>query len=76
MRWTHYGLTVGITVAAALTALTASAQKKPMSCKLQSETVVQGREKRCLYVCEDKSLEGMTRKVNSGCPKSITSAQS
>lgn len=76
MRSPHYVLIVGITLATALATLPASAQKKPMSCQLKSETVVQGREKRCLYVCEDKSIEGMTRKTNSGCPKSITSAQS
>ncbi len=76
MRSPHYVFIVGITLATALSTLPASAQKKPMSCQLKSETVVQGREKRCLYVCEDKSIEGMTRKTNSGCPKSITSAQS
>jgi hypothetical protein len=62
-----------VIIAAALLAATASAQKKPMSCKLQSEQVIQGREKRCLYVCEDKSLEGRTRKIDSDCPKYITS---
>jgi hypothetical protein len=53
----------------------AQAQKKPMSCKLQSEKVIAGKEKQCLYVCEDKQLEGRSRKVDSDCPTYITTIQ-
>jgi hypothetical protein len=51
------------------------AQKGTQSCKLQSEKVVQGRERQCIYQCPDKSLEGRTRKVDSDCPKYIDSAK-
>lgn len=71
----HLALVLGITFTMALMSITAMAQKKPMSCKLKSEKVVQGKEKKCLYVCEDKSLEGRTRKIDSACPAYITSAE-
>lgn len=51
------------------------AQKGTQSCKLQSQKVVQGREKRCIYVCQDKTLEGRSRKLDSDCPSHITSAR-
>jgi hypothetical protein len=50
----------------------ALAQKKEVSCKLKSEKIIQGREKQCLYVCPDQSLEGRTRKKDSDCPPFIT----
>lgn len=75
MRPPHLALVLGLTVTMALMSITAMAQKKPMSCKLKSEKIVQGKEKKCLYVCEDKSLEGRTRNVDSSCPKYITSSQ-
>ncbi len=49
--------------------------KKAMSCKLQSDKV-KGKERMCLYVCEDKSLEGRTRKPESTCPSYINSTRS
>jgi hypothetical protein len=50
----------------------ALAQKKEVSCKLKSEKIIQGREKQCLYVCPDKSLEGRTRTKDQVCPSFIT----
>lgn len=47
-------------------------KKKEMSCKLQSDKV-KGKERMCLYVCEDKSLEGRTRKPENSCPSYINS---
>lgn len=55
--------------------VSAWAKKKEVSCKLQSEKIVQGREKQCLYVCPDKSLEGRTRKKDADCPRFITTTQ-
>ena len=75
MTMPRQSLKLFIALTTALIAATTMAQKKPMSCKLKSEKVVQGREKKCLYVCEDKSLEGRLRKIDSSCPKYITSAQ-
>jgi hypothetical protein len=51
----------------------AVATKKTMTCKLSSEKVIEGREKRCLYVCEDKSIEGRTRALSGSCPATIQS---
>lgn len=51
---------------------TALAQKKEVSCKLKSEKIIQGREKQCLYVCPDQSLEGSKRKKDQECPSFIT----
>jgi hypothetical protein len=45
----------------------AQSGKKQMSCKLQSDKV-KGKERTCIYVCEDKSIEGRTRKSESSCP--------
>jgi hypothetical protein len=53
----------------------AQSGKKQMSCKLQSDKV-KGKERTCIYVCEDKSLEGRTRKPESSCPSSINSTRS
>ena len=66
--------------AALLTGLTtpnamAQGKKKEMSCKLQSDKV-KGKERMCLYVCEDKSLEGRTRKPENTCPSYINSTRS
>lgn len=52
----------------------AQGKKKEMSCKLQSDKV-KGKERMCLYVCEDKSLEGRTRKPESTCPAYINSTR-
>jgi hypothetical protein len=46
---------------------------KSMTCKLSSEKLVGGREKQCLYVCEDKSIEGRTRAPSSSCPRTVQS---
>jgi hypothetical protein len=51
----------------------APAVAKAMTCRLSSEKVVGGREKQCLYVCEDKSIEGRTRAVSSSCPRTVQS---
>jgi hypothetical protein len=53
----------------------AQGKKKEMSCKLQSDKV-KGKERMCLYVCEDKSLEGRTRKSEVTCPPYINSTRS
>lgn len=53
----------------------ALSKKKEMSCKLQSDKV-KGKERMCLYVCDDKSLEGRTRKPESTCPSYINSTRS
>lgn len=53
----------------------AQSKKKEMSCKLQSDKV-KGKERMCLYVCDDKSLEGRTRKPESTCPSYINSTRS
>lgn len=52
----------------------AQGKKKEMSCKLQSDKV-KGKERMCLYVCEDKSIEGRTRKPESTCPAYINSTR-
>jgi hypothetical protein len=67
-------LTVSALLSLFLTAVGSSAlaQKKEVSCKLKSEKIIQGREKQCLYVCPDQSLEGRTRKKDSDCPPFIT----
>lgn len=52
----------------------AHADAKAMTCKLSSEKIVGGREKQCLYVCEDKSLEGRIRAASSSCPRTIQSS--
>lgn len=70
MRAFAAGLALCLVGAAAL----AQGSKKPLSCKLDSERIIQGKEKKCLYVCEDKSLEGRSRKPDSDCPKYINSA--
>lgn len=75
MHLPHLMIVFGITLVMALISTTAMAQKKSMSCKLKSERVIEGKERKCLYVCEDKSLEGRTRNIDSTCPKFITSAQ-
>ena len=51
---------------------TAQAQKS-MVCRLQSEKVVQGKERQCLYKCADGSIEGRTRRVNQECLKTVYS---
>jgi hypothetical protein len=51
----------------------AQPDRKPMTCKLSSEKVVGGREKQCLYVCEDKSIEGRSRAPSSSCPGTVQS---
>ena len=48
--------------------------KKNMVCKLQSEKVIQGRERQCLYRCTDGTIEGRTRKVDQECLKTVLSA--
>lgn len=48
--------------------------KKNMVCKLQSEKVIQGRERQCLYRCTDGTIEGRTRKVDQECLKTVFSA--
>lgn len=51
----------------------ARAADKSMTCKLSSDKVVGGRERQCLYVCEDKSIEGRTRAPSSSCPSTVRS---
>lgn len=60
-------------VSAALVTESVYAQKS-MLCKLQSDKVIQGRERQCLYRCSDGSLEGRTRRVNQECLKTVYSA--
>ena len=69
-----YFLTVSALLSLVLTAVGSSAfaQKKEVSCKLKSEKIIQGREKQCLYVCPDQSLEGRTRKKDQQCPSFIS----
>ena len=59
--------------AAASGSVAAQPDRKPMTCKLSSEKVVGGREKQCLYVCEDKSIEGRSRAPSSSCPGTVQS---
>jgi hypothetical protein len=70
---THF-LTASALLSLALATVCSSAlaQKKQVSCKLKSERIIQGREKQCLYVCPDQSLEGRTRKTDQACPSFIT----
>ncbi len=49
--------------------------QKSMLCKLQSERIVQGKERHCLYRCSDGTLEGRTRRVNQECLKTVYSAE-
>jgi hypothetical protein len=77
-RWPNLiGMSLTAALLAPLTTPIAMAQgkKKEMSCKLQSDKV-KGKERMCLYVCEDKSLEGRTRKPESTCPSFINSTRS
>jgi hypothetical protein len=77
-RWLNLiGMSLTAALLAPLTTPIAMAQgkKKEMSCKLQSDKV-KGKERMCLYVCEDKSLEGRTRKPESTCPSFINSTRS
>jgi hypothetical protein len=77
-RWIGLvGMSLSATLLTTLVAPTAMAQakKKEMSCKLQSDKV-KGKERMCLYVCEDKSLEGRTRKSEGTCPPYINSTRS
>lgn len=46
---------------------------KSQTCKLESQKLVQGRERMCLYRCADKTLEGRTRKPEQDCPRTISS---
>lgn len=77
----HKTLRISWLTAAALLSLVnlssamAQDQKKEMSCKLQSDKV-KGKERMCLYVCPDKSLEGRSRKPESTCPPYISSPRS
>jgi hypothetical protein len=64
---------VALAVAGAIGPATAQSDRKSMTCKLSSEKVVGGRERQCLYVCEDKSLEGRTRSTSSSCPRTVQS---
>ena len=61
-------------VVAAMWSNSVQAQKS-MLCKLQSEKVVQGRERQCLYRCADGTIEGRTRRVNQECLKTVYSAE-
>jgi hypothetical protein len=49
--------------------------QKSMLCKLQSDKVVQGKERHCLYRCSDGTLEGRIRRVNQECLKTVYSAE-
>lgn len=73
--WIGMSLTSALFVALTKPNAIAQDNKKEMSCKLQSDKV-KGKERMCLYVCEDKSLEGRTRKPESTCPAYINSARS
>lgn len=74
-------LRVGMSCLAAVVAMAAGASSpaaaqadgKSMTCKLSSEKLVGGREKQCLYVCEDKSIEGRSRAPSSSCPRTVQS---
>lgn len=65
---------VALAVAGATGPATAQSDRKSMTCKLSSEKVIAGRERQCLYVCEDKSLEGRSRSPSSSCPRTVQSA--
>lgn len=52
----------------------AQGKKEEISCKLKSDKV-KGKERMCLYVCDDKSIEGRTRKPESPCPAYINSTR-
>ena len=62
-----------VTLAMLLSVGVAPVAAKSMTCKLSSEKLVGGREKQCLYVCEDKSIEGRTRAPSSSCPRTVQS---
>jgi hypothetical protein len=72
--WVHLiGMSLTATLLTTPNAM-AQGEKKEMSCKLQSDKV-KGKERMCLYVCEDKSLEGRTRKPENTCPAYINSTR-
>ena len=72
--WVHLiGMSLTATLLTTPIAM-AQGKKKEMSCKLQSDKV-KGKERMCLYVCEDKSLEGRTRKPENTCPAYINSTR-
>jgi uncharacterized protein (DUF2141 family) len=48
--------------------------KKTLQCKLESEKVVQGKERRCLYRCSDGTIEGRTRRLKQACLKTVQTA--
>lgn len=55
-----------------LTPAMAQSKKQNMSCKLQSDKL-KGKERTCIYICPDKSIEGRTRTANNSCPTSVNS---
>lgn len=45
-----------------------------MTCKLESQRVIQGRERQCIYRCPDGSIEGRTRRLNQECLSTVQAA--
>jgi hypothetical protein len=64
--------TASLLTALVITPAMAQGKNKEMSCKLQSDKL-KGKERTCIYVCPDKSIEGRTRTANNSCPAFVNS---
>jgi len=73
-RTAYLTLIAGVLFSSALLWTDSAQSKKTLLCKLESEKVVQGKERRCLYRCSDGSIEGRTRRLNEECLSTIRSA--
>lgn len=58
---------------AALSTQMVQAQSR-MTCKLESQRVIQVKERQCIYRCPDGSIEGRTRRVNQECLRTVVAA--
>ena len=73
-RNAYLTLAAGTLILSAFLWASSAQANKTLTCKLESEKVVQGKERRCLYRCSDGSIEGRTRRVKQACLKTIRSA--
>lgn len=64
--------TASVITALTLTPVMAQSKSQTMSCKLQSDKL-KGKERTCIYVCPDKSIEGRTRTASNPCPAFVNS---
>lgn len=73
-RTAYLTLIAGVLFTSALLWSDSAQSKKTLLCKLETEKVVQGKERRCLYRCSDGSIEGRTRRLKQACLQTVRSA--